>query len=266
MLEQSATAKLNPTVRKSSGHESPKAGSTMPLSGPTYVPPTFQGYEAWLISLRQASPVSRILLQEHEEVPWISGISGRIPSESLMTWDQESSSWKTSQASLLTAMQESWSGSWPSAGMTLFGVCFQLPPLERPMLGRAGGAWPTPTASERPNQAGVVTASKRSEERLRSGEIKRIRKTRAPTLTTAVSHWPTPRANLVTSVTEVKAKERLGKHRLEDWAAVHFPRTQTTERDGEKSSNKTVQLNPRFVEWLMGLPTGWTDSKPFGTE
>lgn len=28
---------------------------------------------------------------------------------------------------------------------------------------------------------------------------------------------------------------------------------------GNTPSNSTPKLNPRFVEWLMGLPLGWTD-------
>lgn len=242
------------------------ATSTMLPSSPIYVPSTASNIEDWLTSLRRDSPASRTLSQDTELVPWILGICGLIPSESLMKWDQQSCSWKTSQASLLTGMQEPWSGSWPPQGMTLFGVCFQQVPLEHLMLGHGGGVWPTPTATERPNQDGEVTASEHSWEKFRAGEIKRIRKTRAATLTTAVSHWPTPRANLVTTVTEEAAKARLPQHRLEDYAAVHFPRIQMTEKDGEKSLKTTVALNPRFVEWLMGLPIGWTDSKPLEME
>lgn len=38
------------------------------------------------------------------------------------------------------------------------------------------------------------------------------------------------------------------------------PLPPTTSTPGEKSSRSTRQLNPRFVEWLMGFPIGWTDS------
>lgn len=34
---------------------------------------------------------------------------------------------------------------------------------------------------------------------------------------------------------------------------------QPTSTDGAKSSKSTRVLNPRFVEWLMGWPIGWTD-------
>jgi len=32
----------------------------------------------------------------------------------------------------------------------------------------------------------------------------------------------------------------------------------TTSTHGAASSNSTRRLNPRFVEWLMGMPDGWT--------
>ena len=31
-------------------------------------------------------------------------------------------------------------------------------------------------------------------------------------------------------------------------------------------NEKSGDLNPEFVEWLMGYPTGWTDLKDSGTQ
>ena len=233
-------------------------------SGLIYVPRTFQDYEDWLTSFRRDSPASRILSQENEPVPWISEISGLILSESLMQWDPLLSSWKMSQVSLLTGTQVLWSESWPQQGMTLCGACFRQAPLEHLILGRGGGAWPTPTASERPNQDGEVIPSERSLQRFKNGDIARIRKTRAPTLTTLARKWPTPRANLITTVTVTAAERRLGKKRLEDWAATR--QVQTTPKDGLSTTPTSLSLNPLFVEWLMGVPIGWTDLKPLVTE
>ena len=55
--------------------------------------------------------------------------------------------------------------------------------------------WPTPTATERQNDTSA-TPSEATLERFQEGEINRVRKTRAPTLTTAaqVTGWPTPNA------------------------------------------------------------------------
>lgn len=36
-------------------------------------------------------------------------------------------------------------------------------------------------------------------------------------------------------------------------------------QDGPQSSRERRSLNPRFVEWLMGFPTGWTSLEPAAT-
>ena len=36
--------------------------------------------------------------------------------------------------------------------------------------------------------------------------------------------------------------------------------------DGKGTETATGQLNPTWVEWLMGLPTGWTDLGSWETE
>lgn len=38
------------------------------------------------------------------------------------------------------------------------------------------------------------------------------------------------------------------------------PRDPETEQDGNASSRPDLTLSPRFVEWLMGLPPGWTET------
>lgn len=40
---------------------------------------------------------------------------------------------------------------------------------------------------------------------------------------------------------------------------------QVTYARGQRSSINSPKLNPRFVEWLMGLPQGWTDFAPLAT-
>jgi len=41
---------------------------------------------------------------------------------------------------------------------------------------------------------------------------------------------------------------------------------QVTSTAGGKPSTSTRRLNPRFVEWLMGLPPAWTDFAPLGIQ
>ena len=67
-------------------------------------------------------------------------------------------------------------------------------------------------------------------------------------LTGAVQLWPTPRSS------EWKGTGPLGSkghnHRLERGYL------DATVQDVEQASG---QLNPTWVEWLMGFPLGWTD-------
>ena len=92
-----------------------------------------------------------------------------------------------------------------------------------------------------------------------------------------VRRIPTPRANKVTAVNPEMAAQRLHKGNLEDFAAAtsRFVATPTaadavgSHGGGQGRSLRTDaggQLNPTWVEWLMGLPLGWTDLSPLATE
>ena len=67
--------------------------------------------------------------------------------------------------------------------------------------------------------------------------------------TVSLMMWPTPRANLVHPTITEKNRGKLiarNKSNLEEVIAGHCGKA-------------TGQLNPEFVEWLMGCPIGWTD-------
>ena len=89
----------------------------------------------------------------------------------------------------------------------------------------------------------------------RSGEyLARVNAVR-PTSASASLSWPTPRASEYKGVGPLNSKSH--NHMLE-----------------KKYLNATVQhveqttgsLNPTWVEWLMGLPSGWTDLDSWATE
>jgi hypothetical protein len=84
------------------------------------------------------------------------------------------------------------------------------------------------------------------------------------TLSDFVMMWPTPQAHDA----HPGRPERVGRHGtkhggrdLTDWVAM-WP-TPTADRwDGLQPHGVNVitgQLNPEWVEWLMGYPHGWTD-------
>ena len=137
---------------------------------------------------------------------------------------------------------------------------------------RSGGRparsyWPTPLATDGskggPNQKGG------------KGDLR---------LASAVHQWPTPCARDYfpphkPEYIAAKKAQGHGMSNLNDAVALRFAtpqardhRTGQQERyenpDRTKNLNDQIggQLNPTWVEWLMGWPLGWTDLKPLVTD
>jgi len=96
--------------------------------------------------------------------------------------------------------------------------------------------WPTPTGQDNPQVRGVG---------------KTVGTKRGTTLGGAVRMWPTPRASEWKGTGPLGSKSH--KHRL---TKGYLDATV------QEADQVTGQLNPTWVEWLMGFPTGWTDLKP----
>lgn len=75
----------------------------------------------------------------------LAAVYGSSTRESLANFDHDSSSWKTSQLSLLADSTES-SAVFPRSGMTRSGSLSELPTLERLTDGSGYSSWPTPRA------------------------------------------------------------------------------------------------------------------------
>lgn len=84
-------------------------------------------------------------------------------------------------------------------------------------------------------------------------------------------HWPTPNTapeapNNGRNRGNGQYRDRNSSQCLGDIASRCSPQGPETSTDGEPSSRSTPKLNPRFVEWLMGWPLGWTDCGSRETE
>lgn len=221
---------------------------------------------------RAAFPVRTSALREPEQAL-------RAPSQdcgekwhgSFARYDPDSCSWKTHQHSLLGGL-EPYSETWPRWGLMRDGECWEQTTPGLPTEGSASGLWLTPTASERYQcpevfkerikkyRNGTTTPSLTTQVRHRelwptptvcgNHNRKGASKKSGDGLATAARQWPTPIAR---DALKVKGGGRvvgaLGTEPLITKAAESEQKT-----DG--------RLNPEWVEWLMGWPTGWTDLKP----
>jgi 5-methylcytosine-specific restriction endonuclease McrA len=156
-------------------------------------------------------------------------VFGASTPDSFANYDPVTSSWRTSQLSLLGEWGE-FSGTWPRAGMTRSGTAYQLHP-SAPLTGETGsGSWPTPTARDYKDTGENFNWQKAADKARLAGVVLR----RA---------WATP--------TSSDGSGGPG----------------SSGRDGGDNLRTQVggSLNPTWVEWLMGFPLGHTVCEHWGT-
>jgi hypothetical protein len=143
---------------------------------------------------------------------------------SLASYDPASSSWKTSQLSLVAGL-DGFSETWPRSGMMLGGIAYQLSPLAPLTRGIASGLLPTLVAS---NTKAVA---------LRSGG-------RPP------RNWLKPLPTMVArDCRSIKGAARAPNAQGGEPLSV-----QVAQALGVTSG----ALNPTWCEWFMGYPAEWT--------
>ena len=180
---------------------------------------------------------------------------GRTWRESFARWDRDTSSWRTPQCSLLEGL-DVFSETWPQWGMMRGGECsVQTMPVLR-TSGTGSGSWLTPNAND------SKPAGPKEVEMMRIYETgtnvpdtyKRLRSQ------ATARQWPTVRARMWPTPTAHNAKEQDSASE----ATLNTPTLCHQARGGDKTQPKN--LNPVWVEWLMGWPLGWTDLKPLATD
>lgn len=159
-------------------------------------------------------------------------------SESSMQRKLPSYSLKTSQTLGQKELNE-FAKSWPKEGMIVDGVCYPLEMWERGTKGKDGSYWATPTTMDH-----LPPRSKKAMER--HFATHRKGRTKPPTLREQMipELWPTPAARDYKDKASPSERNR------------NTP-TLATHAGG--------QLNPTWVEWLMGYQIGWTELKPLET-
>lgn len=137
------------------------------------------------------SPASRSPLPEADASRKTPAGSGLNSSDYFAWYDPDTHSLRMSQVSLTLGECLTYSGAWPDFGTMRNGLLFQPLPWVPRILGGAFSLLPTLTASERMNDPSAVP-SQNTLDKFSRGEIKRVRKTRAATLSTTLGGLPNP--------------------------------------------------------------------------
>jgi len=152
------------------------------------------------------------------------------------------------QVTLALLTNERGSSFWPTPSATPYGTnqgggAGRTGPV-RPGVDSLARAWPTPRASDGtkggPNQRGSA------------GDLM---------LPSAAVQWPTPsardwRSGLASEETHARNSRPLNE--VASRASLQVPTTRTPGVESSPVAPISPQLNPAFVEWLMGWPEGWT--------
>lgn len=263
-LERSATWRGKPRRAKSWLRDLQTGRFTRLRFGLTSPPSTPErGVAEWIASL-EASRVSRGAQPESGAASTMSGGSGTTSGESSPSVDPASFCLRMSLGLYEVEVSDTSFGDLPRSGSMLRGICFERPTSEHRTSesGFSSSEYPTPAAnSYGSNQGGAA------------GRVGPVR----PSLETWAKQWPTPNAHdgrrPGSDATSTQGRN-LKREAEEDWATPlagdeRASATQNTRSlgrqvrtaTGPKSPNTSGRrLNPAFVEWLMGLPPGWTSS------
>ena len=141
------------------------------ISGISSIKGSPKAIRGWLRQFHQASPASHLVSQvskKESKTKETSGLKRGIP---LASFDPDTSSWRMSQVSLLPLnrlytdcygldkygglrdlklselpMPDEYNLTWPKWGMIVAGELFQLTTSVRPISGKGGGLWRTPSS------------------------------------------------------------------------------------------------------------------------
>jgi hypothetical protein len=198
----------------------------------------------------EAFPASRTRSLADVPAATTRATSGPNSPDSFASVDPDGSWRKTCQGYsqvTLDGSLETFCETWPRAGMTRSGTAYRRPNSAPLTDAIASGSWPTPDAgafnlTETPS----TVLARQAEQKARgiNGNGFGLR------LATAAQMWPTPASRDFRSPS---LKVGQPEYFRAPTAGIPLP-----EAIGG-------QLNPTWVEWLMGYPLGWTALKAWGT-
>jgi hypothetical protein len=192
---------------------------------------------------------------------------------SFTRYDRDSCSWKTHQCSFLEDLTE-FSETWPRWGLMRGGECWERQALEQTTNEKESGLWRTPDTGAG-GTSGLLKQGKTHRENGQPIQIRLVDQVNNPHL------WPTPRScsAMAATITPESAWNPKRNPNLETivgqrlWPTPVARMWKDSGCPSEYRRNEVPlaaqvggQLNPTWVEWLMGWPLGWTDLKPLGMD
>tara|TARA_R110000796_G_scaffold35648_2_gene91467 strand:- start:61 stop:870 length:810 start_codon:yes stop_codon:yes gene_type:complete len=127
-------------------------------------------------------------------------------------------------------------------------LLFQLAPSTPRTEGTESGFWATPRTSD---VASGRTLDDQGRRTSKSSDL-----VFGANLADQVNMWPTPTATEYKGARSKEAMERTGRNPL-----TNSLRDCVATGEEELEGKLNGSLNPTWVEWLMGYPSGWTDLK-----
>ena len=241
--------------------------------GMTYAPLTDDRGAALLTWYLEASRARTF--QPREKAPALTAPapgSGGKCAELSMRYDRNSHSWKTHLCLWAEDLPES-SVILPKSGTMRNGLCWERTTWEPRTSGNASGYLhmiPTPTACNAPNKGSNTRGPKSLMDVASTGWMpgmmfptptascggKESNRKTGKKLITVVSQFPTPRTQGMCGGTGSFQK-------MKDLEAKGII---TSDERRQMTAGSGGQLNPTWVEWLMGWPLEWTALKPLATD
>jgi len=263
--EQSVQLNGNPIQQAYCAPDKMTAFSRLSRFGMTYKPLTESRGEELLTLFRAGFP-AKTLAQQGEELELTESAAGCGEKwrASFTKYNLDSRSWKTHQCSLLEDL-EPFLETWPQWGLMRDGECWEQRTLEQTIRGTGFGLSPdNVNAFHTPNTTGLDGGS---------NSRKALKK--------RMENWPTPRScsAMAATITPESAWNEKRNPNLETivgqrmWPTPTSHNAKETNAPSESLRNTPTlaaqaggNLNPTWVEWLMGWPLGWTDLKPLAMD
>jgi len=237
-----------------SGTGSSRKPPSSPISEHSTVTGTPKAITVWLMSSQRDSPVNPSPAPASDKAQTTSETCGPKPCDAFARYDHDTHSWKTFPALFPAATLPPYSETWPRAGMTRDGVSYRRLKWERRINEIGCGLWPTAVAQD---DGKTPEAHMRMKARMKGGPRKTCTSLQVMVKGVERAMWLTPTQR--------------------DYRSQHAENSEAFEaRKGhprgvnlvEEMQRRGVggQLNPRWVEWLMGWPIGWVSLEPLATD